>query len=209
MEQQQDKRFVILDTETTGMDPATGDRIVEIGCVECINHVATGKTLHLYLNPERDVPAGAVAVHGLTYEFLKNHPTFAEVVDKFVDFVGDDICVAHNADFDMKFLNAELKTLGFPAIPPRRVVDTVAMARRKFPGSPASLDALCRRQRVANAKAQPHRLRSNDSHGTSSFCFALQSWWRKNFRPLRRATSRRGTARRRSADPLGPPRRRR
>lgn len=138
-------REIILDTETTGMDPATGDRIVEIGCVECINHVATGRTLHLYLNPERDVPAGAVAVHGLTYEFLKNHPTFAEVVDKFVDFIGDDICVAHNAEFDMKFLNAELKTLGFPTIPPRRVVDTVAMARRKFPGSPASLDALCRR----------------------------------------------------------------
>jgi DNA polymerase-3 subunit epsilon len=141
-------REIVLDTETTGMDPASGDRIVEIGCVELMNHVATGRTLHLYLNPERDVPAEAVAVHGLTYDFLKKHPTFAEVVDKFVDFIADDICVAHNADFDMKFLNAELKALGFPAIPPRRVVDTVAIARRKFPGSPASLDALCRRFNV-------------------------------------------------------------
>lgn len=138
-------REIVFDTETTGIDPATGDRIVEIGCVELMNHVPTGKTLHLYLNPERDVPAEVVAIHGLTYEFLKKHPTFAEVVDKFIDFIGDDILVAHNADFDIKFVNAELRTLGFPAIAPRRVVDTVAIARRKFPGSPASLDALCRR----------------------------------------------------------------
>lgn len=138
-------REVVLDTETTGMDPATGDRIVEIGCVELENHVPTGRTLHLYLNPERDVPAEAVAVHGLTAEFLSKHPTFAEVVDKFVDFIGDDMLVIHNAEFDVKFLNAELRTLGFPALQPRRVLDTVAMARRKFPGSPANLDALCRR----------------------------------------------------------------
>ena len=138
-------REIVLDTETTGMDPATGDRIVEIGCVELENHVPTGRTLHLYLNPERDVPAEAVAVHGLTAEFLSKHPTFAEVVDKFVDFIGDDMLVIHNAEFDIKFLNHELRILGFPAIQMRRVTDTVQMARRKFPGSPANLDALCRR----------------------------------------------------------------
>ena len=138
-------REIVLDTETTGMDPGAGDRIVEIGCVELMNHVPTGRNLHLYLNPERDVPAEVVAVHGLTYEFLKKHPTFAEVVDQFVNFIGDDVLVIHNADFDVKFLNAELRTLGFPAIQMRRVIDTVGMARRKFPGSPASLDALCRR----------------------------------------------------------------
>lgn len=149
-------REIVLDTETTGMDPATGDRIVEIGCLELINHVPTGKTLHLYLNPEREVPAGAVAVHGLTWDFLKKHPTFAEVVDKFIDFIADDICIAHNADFDMKFLNAELKTLGFPAIAPKRVIDTVAMARRKFPGSPASLDALCRRFNIDLSERSLH-----------------------------------------------------
>lgn len=138
-------REIVLDTETTGMDPNTGDRIVEIGCVELMNHVPTGRNLHLYLNPERDVPAEAVAVHGLTYEFLKKHPTFAEVVDRFIDFVGEDVLVIHNAEFDVKFLNAELRTLGFPALQMRRVIDTVQVARRKFPGSPASLDALCRR----------------------------------------------------------------
>lgn len=138
-------REIVLDTETTGMDPSTGDRIVEIGCVELMNHVPTGKHLHLYLNPERDVPAEAVAVHGLTADFLAKHPTFAEVVDKFIDFIGDDMLIIHNADFDVKFLNAELRTLGFPLIQMRRVTDTVMMARRKFPGSPANLDALCRR----------------------------------------------------------------
>ncbi|HEY8963337.1 MAG TPA: DNA polymerase III subunit epsilon [Alphaproteobacteria bacterium] len=138
-------REIVLDTETTGMDPASGDRIVEIGCVELENHVPTGKHLHLYLNPERDVPAEAVAVHGLTAEFLAKHPTFAEVVDQFVNFIGDDMLIIHNADFDVKFLNAELRTLGFPSINMKRVTDTVMMARRKFPGSPANLDALCRR----------------------------------------------------------------
>jgi DNA polymerase-3 subunit epsilon len=138
-------REIVLDTETTGMDPSTGDRLVEIGCVELMNHVPTGKHLHLYLNPEREVPAEAVAVHGLTYDFLKKQPTFSEVVDQFINFIGEDVLVIHNAEFDMKFLNAELRTLGFPALQMRRVIDTVQMARRKFPGSPASLDALCRR----------------------------------------------------------------
>jgi len=138
-------REIVLDTETTGMDPAKGDRLVEIGCVELMNHVPTGRVLHMYLNPERDVPADATAIHGLTAEFLAKHPTFAEVVDQFVNFIGDDMLVIHNAEFDIKFLNAELRTLGFPLIQMRRVTDTVMMARRKFPGSPANLDALCRR----------------------------------------------------------------
>lgn len=149
-------REIVLDTETTGMDPASGARIVEIGCVELINHVATGRTLHLYLNPECDVPADAVAIHGLTTEFLKAHPTFSEVVDKFVEFIAEDILVIHNAEFDIKFLNAELRTLGFPSIPMRRAVDTVALARRKFPGSPANLDALCRRFSIDSSERTLH-----------------------------------------------------
>jgi len=149
-------REIVLDTETTGMDPATGDRIVEIGCVELENHVPTGRHLHLYLNPERDVPAEAVAVHGLTAEFLAKHPTFAEVVDKFVNFIGEDMLVIHNAEFDVKFLNAELRTLGFPLIQMKRVTDTVMMARRKFPGSPANLDALCRRFNIDNSNRTLH-----------------------------------------------------
>ncbi len=138
-------REIVLDTETTGMDPVRGDRIVEIGCVELVGHVPTGRTLHLYINPERDVPAEAAAVHGLTTEFLADKPTMAEVIDQYIDFVKDDMLVIHNAEFDVKFLNAELKKLGFPSINTRRVTDTLLMARQKFPGSPASLDALCRR----------------------------------------------------------------
>lgn len=139
-------REIVLDTETTGMDPSEGDRLVEIGCVELVNQVPTGRTYHQYINPERDVPAEAVAVHGLTEKFLKDKPTFSEVFGDFLDFIGDDSnLVIHNAAFDMKFLNAELKTMGCPAIPNSRVVDSLDMARRKFPGSPASLDALCRR----------------------------------------------------------------
>lgn len=138
-------REIVLDTETTGMDPVRGDRIVEIGCVELISHVPTGRTLHLYINPERDVPAEATAVHGLTTEFLSTKPTMAEVIDQYIDFVKDDMLVIHNAEFDVKFLNSELKMLGFPSVNSRRVTDTLLMARQKFPGSPASLDALCRR----------------------------------------------------------------
>jgi DNA polymerase-3 subunit epsilon len=153
---QQGLREIVLDTETTGMDPAQGDRLVEIGCVELVNHIPTGRHLHLYLNPERDVPAEAVAVHGLTYDFLKGHPTFAEVVDRFIDFIAEDVLVIHNAEFDIKFLNAELRTLGFPSLQMRRVVDTVAMARRKFPGSPANLDALCRRFNIDLSQRSLH-----------------------------------------------------
>lgn len=150
-------REIVFDTETTGMDPAEGDKLVEIGCVELINHIPTGKTYHQYINPERDVPAEAVAVHGLTQEKLKDEPTFGEIVGDFLDFVGEDAkLVAHNAEFDMKFINAELKTFGFPTIEQKRVVDTLMIARKKFPGSPASLDALCRRFNIDNSNRTLH-----------------------------------------------------
>ncbi len=144
-------REIVLDTETTGFDPAAGDRLVEIGCVELINHLATGKTYHVYINPERDIPAEATAIHGITNEFVKDKPTFGEVVGDFVDFIADSRLVIHNAEFDMKFLNAELKMFGFPSLDNRRALDTVKMAREKFPGSPANLDALCRRFGIDNS----------------------------------------------------------
>lgn len=150
-------REIVLDTETTGMEPSEGDKLVEIGCVELDNHLPTGRTLHLYVNPEREVPAEAVAVHGLTAEFLQDKPTFAEVVGDFLDFIGEEArLVIHNAEFDMKFLNWELKALGFPSIDPRRAIDTVKMARQKFPGSPANLDALCRRFNIDNTGRTLH-----------------------------------------------------
>ena len=149
-------REIVLDTETTGMDPFEGDRIIEIGAVELENHLPTGRHLHLYINPERDVPADAVAVHGLTEEFLKDKPVFAEIVTEFLDFVKDAKMVIHNAEFDVKFLNYELKTLGFPSLDKRLVCDTLAMARRAFPGSPANLDALCRRFNIDNSSRTLH-----------------------------------------------------
>ncbi len=138
-------REIVLDTETTGLDPDAGHRIVELGCFELVNHLPTGRTFQRYLNPERDVPPDAVAVHGLTDDFLAGHPVFAEVVAEFIEFLADAPLVIHNAEFDLKFLNAELKRLGFAAIEARRAIDTVSIARRKFPGAPASLDALCAR----------------------------------------------------------------
>jgi DNA polymerase-3 subunit epsilon len=150
-------REIVLDTETTGMDPVDGDRLVEIGCLELVNHLPTGRTYHQYINPERDMPAEAVAVHGLTSAFLSDKPTFGEIVGDFLDFIGDDsTLVIHNAAFDMKFLNAELKQFGFPSIEWKRVIDTLDMARRKFPGSPANLDALCRRFNIDNSNRTLH-----------------------------------------------------
>ena len=150
-------REIVLDTETTGMDPAEGDKLVEIGCVELINHIPTGRTYHQYINPEREVPAEAVAVHGLTYDRLKKEPTFGEVVGDFLDFLGEDSkLVIHNAEFDMKFINAELATFGYPAISDKRVIDTLLIARKKFPGSPANLDALCRRYNIDNSNRTLH-----------------------------------------------------
>ena len=139
------KREIVLDTETTGLDPASGHRVVEIGCVEVIGGMRTGAFFHSYLNPERDVPDEAYRVHGISTDFLKDKPIFAEKVDEFFEFIASDTLVIHNAGFDMRFINAELDRLGFPALPMSRAIDTVLIARKKFPGSPASLDALCKR----------------------------------------------------------------
>jgi len=149
-------REIVLDTETTGLDPASGHRIVEIGCVELINHVATGQNFHRYLNPERDIPEEAQAIHGLSAEFLAKHPPFAAIVDDLLAFLADSPLVIHNADFDMKFLNWELTLLRRPALPRDRALDTVQMARRRFPGAPASLDALCRRFAIDNSARDKH-----------------------------------------------------
>jgi DNA polymerase-3 subunit epsilon len=149
-------REIVLDTETTGLDPSEGHRLVEIGCVELHNHLPTGKVFHTYLNPMRDVPPEAVRVHGLTSGFLKNHPLFSEKVSEFMDFIAGADLVIHNAEFDMKFINAELKSSGFRALPMDRVTDTLLMAREKFPGQPANLDALCRRFKIDNAERKLH-----------------------------------------------------
>ena len=149
-------REIVLDTETTGFDPQTGDRIVEIGAVELQGHLATGRHYHQYINPERSMPEDAFAVHGLGDEFLADKPVFKEVAQDFLDFIGDAKLVIHNASFDMKFLNAELGWAGRPALPMDRAIDTVTMARKKFPGSPASLDALCRRFRIDNSARTLH-----------------------------------------------------
>lgn len=150
-------REIVFDTETTGFDPEEGDRLVEIGCVELENHLPTGRTYHQYINPERDVPAEAVAVHGLTEERLKDEPVFGEILSDFLEFIGDDTkLVAHNAQFDVKFLNYEMKAFGFPTLDKKRVIDTLDMARKKFPGSPANLDALCRRFSIDNSNRELH-----------------------------------------------------
>jgi DNA polymerase-3 subunit epsilon len=150
-------REIVFDTETTGINPLAGDKLVEIGCVELFNHMPTGRTYHQYINPERDVPIEAVNVHGLTEVFLKDKPTFSEIVTDFLEFIGDEAkLIAHNAEFDMGFMNAELAACGFPSLDKRRVIDTLTMARKKFPGSPASLDALCRRFEIDNSNRTLH-----------------------------------------------------
>lgn len=150
-------REIVLDTETTGFDPEKGDRIVEIGAIELMNHLPTGNTYHVYINPERPMPNEAFEVHGLGDDFLKDKPKFAEVAQGFVDFIGADAkLVIHNAQFDMKFLNAELKWAGYPTMPYTRAVDTLEIARGKFPGAQNSLDALCRRFRVDNSNRTLH-----------------------------------------------------
>lgn len=149
-------REIVLDTETTGLDPLTGDRIVEIGCVELDRHLPTGNNFHCYLNPERNMPAEAERVHGLSEQFLSDKPVFAEVVADFLEFIGDSPLIIHNAEFDMRFINAELVRLGFPTIPMKRSVDTVAMARKRFPGAQVNLDALCRRFEVDLSRRTQH-----------------------------------------------------
>ena len=149
-------REIVLDTETTGLDPETGDRLVEIGAVELVGHMPTGEQYHQYINPERSVPEEAIQVHGLTDDFLRDKPKFAEVAQDFLDFIGDAKLVIHNAAFDMKFLNAELRWQNMPQIDYSRAVDTLEIARKKFPGSPASLDALCRRYGIDNSARTLH-----------------------------------------------------
>ena len=149
-------REIVLDTETTGFDPESGDRIVEIGGVELFNHMPTGNTYHQYINPERSMPQEAFEVHGLGDDFLRDKPVFARIAQEFVDFVGDAKLVIHNASFDMKFLNAELGWLKMKLLPMDQAIDTLAIARKKFPGSPASLDALCRRFNIDNSARTLH-----------------------------------------------------
>jgi DNA polymerase-3 subunit epsilon len=138
-------REIVLDTETTGLDPTAGHRVVEIACLELLNHIPTGRHFQRYVNPEREVPADAIAVHGLSAEFLGDKPRFAEIADELLSFIGEAPVVIHNAEFDIGFLNAEFVRLDRSPFPQQRIVDTLVMARQKFPGAPASLDALCRR----------------------------------------------------------------
>ena len=149
-------REVVFDTETTGFNVDEGDRLVEIGAVELINHMPTGVTYHQYINPEREVPEEAFKVHGLNYEFLKDFPTFDKVADEWLEFVGEAVLVAHNASFDIGFLNGQLKELGKPLFTWDRVVDTLEIARTLFPGARVNLDALCRRYGIDNSERTLH-----------------------------------------------------
>jgi len=149
-------REIVLDTETTGLDPLRGDRLVEIGCVELFNRMPTGVTFHRYFNPERDMPAEAFAVHGLSTEFLADKPFFHEVVEEFLVFIGDAPLVIHNASFDVSFINAELDRIKRPPIPRERLVDTLLLARRKHPGVSNRLDDLCSRYAIDNSRRTKH-----------------------------------------------------
>ncbi len=149
-------REIVLDTETTGLDPLRGDRLVEVGCVEIFNRMPTGQTFHRYFNPERDIPAEAFAVHGLSSEFLATKPRFAETVEEFLTFIGDAPLVIHNAAFDISFINAELERAGRAAIARERLVDTLLLARRKHPGVSNRLDDLCSRYAIDNSRRTKH-----------------------------------------------------
>ena len=149
-------REIVLDTETTGLDPVTGDRLVEIGCVELLNTIPSGQTFHAYLDPDRDMPDEAFRVHGLSREFLMGKPRFHDVVDDFLAFIGGDRLVIHNAEFDIRFLNAELARVARPLLAMERVVNTLSLARRKHPGASNSLDALCARYRIDNSRRTRH-----------------------------------------------------
>ena len=149
-------REIVFDTETTGLDPKTGDRMVEIGCIEMVNLVPTGATYHAYFNPERDMPAGAEAVHGLSAAFLSDKPLFREVAQELLDFIGDSPLVAHNAGFDFGFLNAELALIAMEPVCATRMVDTVAIARKRHPGAKLSLDALCSRYGIDRSHRVKH-----------------------------------------------------
>jgi DNA polymerase-3 subunit epsilon len=149
-------REIILDTETTGLSPAEGHRLVEIGCLEIVNQIPTGAVYHVLINPERDVPDDAYRVHGHSTAFLADKPVFAQIAPEFLGFIGEDRLVIHNAEFDMRFINAELAKIGGEPIPASRVIDTLALARRKHPGAPNSLDALCDRYRIDRSRRIKH-----------------------------------------------------
>ncbi len=149
-------REIVLDTETTGLDPNEGHRIVEIGAVELVNHLPTGKTYHQYINPERDMPQEAFDVHGISSEFLSDKPVFPKIADAFLEFVGEAKLVIHNAAFDMKFLNAELGWAGTRLLPREQALDTLEIARKRYPGAQNSLDALCRRFSIDNSMREKH-----------------------------------------------------
>ena len=149
-------REVILDTETTGLNSDNGDRIVEIGCVELVNHVATGATYHQYVNPERPMPDEAFQIHGLSEAFLSEFPTMSDIIDEFLEFIGVAPLVIHNAEFDLRFLNAELVRLDKSALKIKRAIDTVRLAREKFPGASVSLNALCKRFSIDNSSRSFH-----------------------------------------------------
>ena len=149
-------REIVLDTETTGLDPGSGHRIVEVGCVELFDHMPTGRTYQKYINPERDVPMESFNIHGLSEEFLADKPVFADIIESFLEFIGDDPLVIHNAAFDIKFLNAEIKRLGSPPLPMSRTIDTLQIARSRYPGASASLDELCRRFGIDNTARTSH-----------------------------------------------------
>jgi len=149
-------REIVLDTETTGIDPRKGHRLIEIGCVELYNRIPTGREYHCFINPERDVPSEAEAIHGLSSDFLKDKPVFSKVANDFIAFIGDAGLVIHNAAFDIGFLNFELDTLGLSQLSFDRVVDTLALARRRHPAGPNTLDALCKRYNIDNSKRIKH-----------------------------------------------------
>ena len=149
-------REIILDTETTGLDPKMGHRLVEIGAVELINHTPTGVNYQTYINPKRDVDPGAQEIHGLTNEFLKQHPAFEDIFAEFINFLSDSTLIIHNAPFDLAFINMELSRLGVAPISSERVIDTLVLARKKFPGAQANLDALCRRFAIENRHRELH-----------------------------------------------------
>jgi DNA polymerase-3 subunit epsilon len=149
-------REFVMDTETTGLDPNSGDRLVEIACVELSNFIPTGRVWHEYINPERDMPDAAFRVHGLSAQFLADKPLFGDLVDSFLEFVEGGKMIFHNASFDMGFINAELARIGLDIIPPDRVFDTLALARRKHPAGPNSLDALCKRYNIDNSARTRH-----------------------------------------------------
>jgi DNA polymerase-3 subunit epsilon len=157
-------REIVIDTETTGLDPGDGHRIVEIACIELLYHVPTGRKFHRYVNPEREMPAEAFAVHGISAEFLAEHPRFTEIADELLAFIGEDRVVIHNAEFDLAFLNAELARLGYPPLA-CAFIDTLAVARQRFPGTSASLDALCRRFEID--------LSAREKHGADIDCSLL------------------------------------